>query len=208
MEFLITEQQLKFILEQESNNKFTEALRTMNEFTNNMVNRVLTVYGMNLKMLATWGTSVGGFVMPLDNYIRNGGFNLNDDQINLILCGVIFVLFFENKRGLSKILNLIKKQNVESEFEKALDKGTQLKVAFQEFMEGIRTSSLVISEIVTYSFIIPIITDVFEMSRGTEDIKTISSRIMERLLAAGVTLISREVLNSFLKKLIKRFKKQ
>ena len=36
-------------------------------------------------MLLTWGASVGGLMMPLDNYIKSGNFNLNDREEILIL---------------------------------------------------------------------------------------------------------------------------
>ena len=70
MEFLITEQQLKVILEEQNDSKLTDYMKTMYSFTNNMVSRIQKVYALNLKMLLTWGTSVGGLVMPLDNFIR------------------------------------------------------------------------------------------------------------------------------------------
>jgi hypothetical protein len=35
---------------------------------------------LNLKLLLTWGASVGGLVMPLDRFIKSGRFELTDEQ--------------------------------------------------------------------------------------------------------------------------------
>lgn len=205
MEFLITESQLKIILEEQGKSKFTDNMKILQSFTNNLVNRINKVYGINVKMLLTWGTSVGGMVMPLDNFIKNNVFTLTDDQRMLILAGVVFILFFEGKRGLSKILEAIKKENIEKEFEIVLEKGTQLKEAFQGFLESFRATSAVFMETVAYSFLIPIITDILEVAHGTMSLREASIFIAERLLASGVVVLSREALISLLRKILKKF---
>ena len=80
MEFLITESQLKTILTEQDKSKMTEYMKELYSFTEDIVNRVKTIYGINLKMLLTWGTSVGGLMMPLDEFIKTGSFNLNEQQ--------------------------------------------------------------------------------------------------------------------------------
>lgn len=207
MEFLITEQQLKVILEEQNDSKLTDYMKTMYSFTSNMVSRIQKVYALNLKMLLTWGTSVGGLVMPLDNFIRNGGFSLNDDQRMLVLAGIVFILFFEGKRGFQKTLEVIKREDIQGEFESILNKATELKIAFEEFMESIRGSSSVFLETMAYSFIIPIAVDIMELSHGTDDVKGVALRITERLLASGVVLASRDILNTVIRRMIKRLKK-
>ena len=206
MEFLITEAQLKIILEEQGNSKLTDNMKTLYSFTTNMVNRVMKVYKLNLKMLLTWGTSVGGMMMPLDNFIRNGNFEMTDDQRMLVLSGVIFILFFEGKRGLSKILETIKKEKLDEEFEVILDKAFQLKSAFQGFLETVKVSSTVFLDIVAYGFLLPIIPDFFEIIRGTKDLKEASILIAERLIASGVVSVSKDVLVTTIRKILKKFK--
>lgn len=206
MEFLITESQLKKILQEQKDSKFSDNMKTLYSFTSNLVNRVSKAYGVNLKMLLMWGTSVGGMVLPLDFYIRNGEFNLTDDQRYLVLAGVIFILFFEGRRGINKILKVIKDEGLENEFDKVLQKGTALKESFSGFLESLKLTSSVFMETVAYSFLIPIITDIMEMSRNTSSPNEIAARIAERLLASGVVLLSREALTTILRRIIKRLK--
>lgn len=206
MEFLITESQLRIILEEQGNSKLTDNMKTLYSFTTNMVNRVMKVYKLNLKMLLTWGTSVGGIMMPLDNFIRNGNFEMTDDQRMLVLAGVIFILFFEGKRGLSKILETIKKEKLDEEFEVILDKAFQLKRAFEGFLETVKVSSSVFLDIVAYGFLLPIIPDFFGMISGTTDLKESSILITERLIASGVVSISKDVLVTTIRKILKKLK--
>jgi hypothetical protein len=206
MEFLITESQLRTILEQQGNEKFTRDLKIMKSFTTNLLQRVLKVYSLNLKMLTTFGTSVGGFMMPLDNYIRTGNFNLTDDQRMLVLAGVVFITFFENRRGLNKILELIKKEKIEGEFETVLNKGLELKNAFEGFLNLVKSTSSVFLEVVAYSFLIPITTDIIQVANQSKSVNEAAILIAERLIAAGIVFTGRDVLITILKKIIKKLK--
>lgn len=207
MEFLISEQQLKVLLQEGSKSKMTDSLKTMYAFTNNLVTRVMKVYGINLKMFLMWGTSVGGLMMPLDNYIKNKGFNITDDQRMLILAGVTFILFFEGRKGLSKVLNQIDEEGLEKEFRTAYNKGFDLKESFFQFMQTLKVTSATFLEVIAYSFLIPIIPDIFEMVHKTKDVRETAILIAERLLASGVVLLSREALITLTRKLLRKFRR-
>ena len=112
MEFLITEAQLRTILTEEERSRMDGYMKQLNLFTKQIVNRVLKSYGLNLRMLLTWGTSVGGMVLPLDQYLKTGDFDLSEGQRMLVLAGIAFTLFFETKRPLEKLLKLIKDEGL------------------------------------------------------------------------------------------------
>ena len=95
MEFLITESQLRVLLQEEEKSQLGLYMKNMYAFTKQMLNKVFRSYGINLRMLLTWGTSVGGLVLPLDQYLRTQHLGLNEDQRMLVLVGIIFALFFE-----------------------------------------------------------------------------------------------------------------
>jgi hypothetical protein len=88
MDFLISESQLKVILQEQDESKMSTYMKTLYSFTYSLVNKVIKKYGINVKMLLTWGTSVGGLVLPLDNFIRNGKFSLDDSQRMLVIAGI------------------------------------------------------------------------------------------------------------------------
>jgi hypothetical protein len=161
---------------------------------------------MNLKMLTTWGASVGGLVLPLDNYIRNGNFDLTDDQRYLVLAGIAFIIFFENKRGLDKVLEKIKSEGLEETFKIVLEKAKNLKDSFKGFLSSINVTVGSFLDTVAYSFLIPIIVDIQSAAIRSSDLKETSLIIAERLVASGVVIVTSKVLSSVIKKIIERIR--
>jgi hypothetical protein len=205
MEFLISQSQLQVILsEQRGNDNLTDSLKRMKAFTNNMVGKVLKTYDINLKMFLTWGASIAGLVMPLNEFLKTGNLNINESERYLILCGVAFLIFFEGKRGMQKLLHKIKEEGLEEAFDAALFKAYQLKDAFSDFLRSTKIISSQFLEIVSYAFLIPIIGDIQNLVANTTDLKSTAIMVAERLVASGAILLTREVLLNLIKKLIKR----
>jgi hypothetical protein len=205
MEFLISQSQLNLILnEQRNDDVLSSSLKKMKSFTNNMVGRVLKTYDINLKMFLTWGTSIGGLVMPLNEFLKSGNFELSESERYLVLSGIAFLIFFEGKRGLSKILTTIKENGLEEAFDAGLLKAYQLKDSFTNFLRSTKVITSQVLEIISYAFLIPIIGDVQNMAGDVTNITESSIMIAERLAASGAVLLSREVLVSLFKKLFKK----
>jgi hypothetical protein len=206
MEFLISESQLKMILMEQDGSKISTYMRQLSSFTNDIVNRTIKNYGINLKMLLTWGTSVGGLMMPLDNWIKEGNFNLTDEQTALVLSGVAFILFFQGRTGIKTIMKKIKEEGIENEFNAVLSKTKKLKIAFEEFLWSLNFSMGVALDTVAYSFLIPIITDIYQVAIRTSNITESVALIVERLVASGVVLISSQILSKVIKKIVERIR--
>lgn len=206
MNFLISENQFKLILSEGIKESFKDNLKIINAFSHNLVNRVRRRYGLNLKLLLTWGTSFGGLVMPLNDFIEKGGFNLDENQKSLLLLGVAAVLYFDNKSAIKKIFTKIKDEGLDEEFQKVLGKGFELRRAFLGFMQSLDTSIRSFSEIISYAFLLPIISDIYDAAMKTESIETTSDNVVSRLIASGVILVGSEVLHEVIKSMSKRFK--
>lgn len=206
MDFLISESQLRTILMEEDNSKLSNNMKQLYTFTNDIVNKVIKNYGLNVKMLLTWGTSVGGLVMPLDNFIRNNNFDLTDNQRALVLIGVAFAVFFENKRGFTSILKKIKEEGLEETFLEVVSKGKELKNSFVRFLDSCRITSGAVLDTVAYSFLIPIIADIYSLSADTSNVNETALLIAERLIASGAVILSKELLSAGLKKIVRKFK--
>lgn len=206
MEFLINEQQLKVILQEQKESKMTDYMRELHSFTTEVVNRVMKKYEINLKMLMTWGTAVGGLMMPLDVFLRTGKFDLSDPQRYLVCAGVAAVLFFDNKRIVNKIIKKLKEEDLEEVFDVALNKASELKNTFFEFLESLNLSISTFVDIMAYTFLLPILTDIHAVASRATDVNEAAIMISERLLASGVIASGGALMNVIIKKLIKRFK--
>lgn len=204
MDFLINESQLKLILSEEDRSELSGYMKELKLFTNQIVSRVLKSYNINIRMLLTWGTSVGGLVLPLDQYLKSGNFNISEEQRMLVLAGIAFTLFFETKKPLVKLLNTIKEEGLEEIYIEGVRKGSQLKKSFLNFMSSINVSVGSFMDTVAYSFLIPIIMDIQSIALRTADPKEASMLISERLVASGVILIGAQVLTRVIKKIIDR----
>ena len=206
MEFLISESQLRTILMEQDKSKMSTYMKQLHSFTNDIVNRAMKTYSINLKMLLTWSTSVGGLMMPLDNWIKNGNFNLSEEQTALILSGVAFIMFFEGRAGIKTIMRKIKEEGIENEFNSVLSKTRKLKIAFEEFLWSLKFSMGTTLDTVAYSFLIPIAVDIYQAATRVTDITEATTLIVERLLASGVVAVGKEILSTLIRKLIKKFK--
>ena len=180
-------------------------MKELYSFTSNLVNRVKKTYGLNIRLLLTWGASVGGLVMPLDNFIKNGRFELTDEQTILILAGIACSYFYENTKTLKLILSKIKEEGLEETFKEILVKSKNLKNSFLKFLKSANVTLGSTLELVTYSFLIPIITDIQSAVTNSEDLHTIAMRISERLIASGVVIVTQITLTETIKKILKKF---
>lgn len=205
MEFLITEQQLRLLLKEEERSQLKSDMKKLNSFTKQLVNRVLKSYGINLRMLMTWGTSVGGMVLPLDQFLRTQNLNLTEEQQALILTGIVFTLFFETKKPFEKVISKIKEEGLMNVFENGLRKGSELKESFSNFIMSLGVGTSNFLDTIAYSFLIPIITDIYSVATETQDIEQAAILIAERLIASGVILVSGQSLTLLIKKILERF---
>ena len=205
MDFLINESQLRIILQEQDQSKMSDYMKELYSFTSNLVNKAKKTYGLNLKLLLTWGSSVGGLVMPLNNFIRTGRFELTDDQATLILIGVACTYFYDNVKTLKTILTKIKEEGLEDTFKEVLIKSRNLRDSFFNFMKSANVTLGSTLELVTYSFLIPIITDIQSAITEGSDVQTTAMTIAKRLVASGVVLTGQIALTETIKKIIKKF---
>ena len=208
MEFLITESQLKLILQEQDQSKMSDYMKEMYSYTKNLVDKSKKIYGLNLKLLLTWGASIGGFVLPLDNFIKTGRFELNDVEQTLILIGISCSIFYDNSRTLKLIYKKIKEHGLEDVFKEVLVKSKNLKSSFSRFLSSANVTVSSSLDLLAYSFLIPIITDILDASVNGGDIEIMSKTIAKRLIASGVVIVSQVFLSEAIKKLIKKFSRQ
>lgn len=208
MEFLITESQLKLILQEQDQSKMSDYMKEMYSYTKNLVDKSKKIYGLNLKLLLTWGASIGGFVLPLDNFIKTGRFELNDVEQTLILIGIACSIFYDNSRTLKLIYKKIKEHGLEDVFKEVLVKSKNLKSSFSRFLSSANVTVSSSLDLLAYSFLIPIITDILDASVNGGDIEIMSKTIAKRLIASGVVIVSQAFLSETIKKVIKKFSRQ
>jgi hypothetical protein len=205
MKVVLTESQYRAILLNESRDEFTNYLSNLKEFAETVITKTEQDLKINLNMLLIWGAGVGGVMAPLNDFIMSGNFNLNEFQVASILCATSAILFNESKSTIKTLVDYIKKQGVFEVFSQVLKKGTKLRQVFFKFIESLNMTMYTISNIMSYSFIIPILPIIWEMSQSGikgNDVK----EIIVRLMSFGLVSVSGNALKELITKLVARFR--
>jgi hypothetical protein len=84
-------------------------------------------FGIDLEFLLTWGTTIGGLVKPVSDFIKGTYPELSDTNLALICTGVILTYFTNNKKLLSEVIEKIKENGLIFEFDLMLEKSGKLK---------------------------------------------------------------------------------
>lgn len=164
------------------------------------------VWKLNAKFLVTWGASLGGLILPLKNWIETNHPELSYEQVILLLLGVASNFFYDNEVFIKKVLKRIHQEGLVDVFKKVFKKTKELKKSLEELLMGLKNFTINMSSIVSYAFILPILSDLVNMvSEGDfdENVRLITTRI----LASGVVLISGVSLANLLTELFKSFQK-
>jgi hypothetical protein len=206
MDFIINESQLRKILLESDESRMSDDMRILYSYTKNLILKAKKTYGFNLQLLLTWGASVGGLVMPLDAFIRTGRFDLTEAQQTLILVGIACTYFYDNSKMLKSIVEQIKEEGIEDAFKEVLVKSKNLKNAFSNFISSLGVTGKGVFDLVAYSFLIPIITDIQDVAMSSDNYDVAAGLISERLIASGVVVVSSMILNSLIKNILERLK--
>ncbi len=203
--YILTENQLSIILSEVRSDKISSSVKTLNSFTKSVISKVNKTYKINMRLLLTWGSSVGGLMMPLNEYVKSGQFNMTEEQICLVILGVVSTYFINNKSTIENILNKIKEEGLEEYYKKALRKSNLLKKTFFGFIDSLRLTIDNTIDLISYTFLIPIVDDILSYVDYSKSFQEVSELVAERLVSSGVVLLSGTVLVQVIDKIIHRF---
>ena len=154
----------------------------------------------DLKFLLTWSATIGGFMGPLTQYIKDQNVEITEANINLIVVGVCATLFYNNEKLVAELVSKIKEEGLLPVFESALEKGAELRSALIRFLESIGLTVGNLFAIASFTFLIPIIGILNTYATSGEITPESIQEISERIAMAGVTALSATTIRNFLKK--------
>ncbi len=204
MDFLITESQFNYLVENKDTDIIEKNISELESFSKKIYSDAKRKFGIDLKLLLTWGTAVGGLVAPLDNFIKTSNLSVTDHQASLILIGVVATLFFDNEELFSKVYTKIKEEGIEKQFMTVLRKGQDLKKSFINFLLSLNISINNISGLIRYSFLIPIISDLQNYVSDVSDVTETAKMISARILASGAVLVSSDILYQLIRRILRK----
>ena len=206
MRIIITESQKRMILLENIGEDLGSIIKQNVERVKKLVSEVQTQIGMNLQFLLTWGAGIGGFMGPVEDFVRGRFPELTDLQVFLIILGVISTHLIENKELNKKILDKIKEDGILKQFKISSKKTNELKSVFSDFVESLGVTFHRITNMLSYTFIIPIIPMIYQMVTDglvtNSDLKSLATRV---IAFTGLT-ISGILFKDLITKMVRRFK--
>jgi len=175
MKIIITESQHKKILLESASENVMNKLDSLRSFFIDMSKTVKKQFGIDIEFLLTWGTTIGGFVQPVSEFIKGEFPDITITNLALISTGVIITYFTSNKKLLGKIVEKIKENGMIYEFDQMLKKAGELKKVFLAFVESLALPMAKIANMLAYSFLIPIIPELYEFTQGHSDIDVVET---------------------------------
>jgi hypothetical protein len=204
MKIIITESQHKKILLESASENVMNKLDSLRSFFIDVSKTVKKQFGVDIEFLLTWGTTIGGFVQPVSEFIKGEFPDITITNLALISTGIIITYFTSNKKLLGKIVEKIKENGMIYEFDQMLKKAGELKKVFLAFVESLGLPMAKIANMLAYSFLIPIIPELYEFAQGHSDIDVVDTvkRIVSYL---GLTSLGFSI-KKLITTIVERFK--
>ena len=112
---------------------------------------------------------------------------------------------FQNKENLKLIKDELVKRGIYETFLHIKDKALDLKKSFFSFLSGLNITTHTMAGIVAYSFLIPIVPVLMQLSSGESLSPDDISEIVKRVSAWGLTIVSANTLKNVITKIISKF---
>ena len=205
MEIILTESQyIKILIEENLGNTKSEFEKS-DSLIRKIIKDVKVNHKLNFTMALTWGPIMGGLLRPVSDYLNNLDPTISSSDLSLILFGIMVTFFSSNKELLNKTLKLIKERKLVTYFDRAIIKTWDLKTSFVSFLESLGVTVSNVSNMLAYSFLIPLIPQLFhlrDLNFSQEDLTIIAKGIT----ASTVAVVNKTLVLEVLRKIINRFK--
>lgn len=205
LKILITERQKNFLILENTNKQIENVVENSENFFKQVFNEVKKQTNLDFKFLLTWGAGIGAFIEPVADFVQGNFPQMSFSDICLLSVSIFFTLFVENSSILQKLLRKIKENKITSEFESSLEKAKELKETFHEFLKSLGVSVSKMINMLSYTFIIPLLGFLVEYTKEGYLTSESSTEIGIRLASFGILTLSSKTLTVLFKKLINRF---
>ena len=203
MDILITESQNKLLITEGVGETLRKVYEHSADYSADLYKRVKNRLGVNTKILLTFGSLVGSLIEPAENYLSGKYPDLTEDQIILLVVGIVSVMFVESRELAKQMVNKIKQNDLELEFRDGLRKTKKLLNNFQKFLAtGVSTAAFA-SDVISYVYMIPLLGYLTMFIQGQGLSETEITDLVTRLSMIGVFHVSTEVLRDIVKRITK-----
>ena len=188
MKVILTESQYKKILLEGYKEKVGNTLMKMHEFSAKVVGDASTQLKYDFRFLVTYGAGIGAILQSVFEYLDGTFDGLTDVQIAGLAVMAVGIVFFEDK-DLKEQISKISEMGLDSELGQAVSFTDRLKSKFSYLLKLLGMSIHRLSNIVSYSFLIPILSIVIEVVTSHGSDSTQFQTLVESLLTSGLIAV-------------------
>ena len=197
MKVILTESQYKRLLKENFDQKISSSLSRMHEFSKKVVSDASMQLRFDFRFLVTYGAGIGAILQSVFEYLEGNFSGLDDTQIAGLAVMAVGVVFYENK-DLRKPESIINSLGLDKELESAVSFTDKLKLKFSHLLKLLGMATHRVSNIVSYSFLIPILSIVIEIVTKHGVDSTQFETLLESLMTSGVIAIGGVALRDML----------
>ncbi len=205
MKIIITENQNRSLLNEGVSESIVRSYRSMKKFTEKVLKETRDTTGLDFEFLMSWGSTLGGLMMPVSQYIEGKHPELTSLDISLLITGAMVTYYTSNKKALSKILETIKEKGLVNVFDEVLSATSNLKDTFLSFVSSLNITMGKMANMLAYTFLIPLLPQLYEMAQTGYDQNTVN-QIIKRILSYGAIIGSSAIVRELIKKIVNRFR--
>lgn len=199
MKVVLTEEQYRRILKEGYNEKVGSSLMKLHDFSKKVVADAAHQLKFDFRFLVSYGAGIGAILQSVFEYL-DGNFNgLSDTQIAGLAVMAVGVVFFEDK-DLKSALSKINEMGLTDELDQAVTYTDKLKSKFSYLLKLLGVSIHRVSNIVSYSFLIPILSIVIDIVTKHGVDSTQFQMLIESLLTSGLIAVEGVALRDVLLK--------
>jgi len=203
MNILISESQYKVILTENVGSELKDLSKSVIDYAKSLKRRVMKDFGVSFRFLITWGSAIGGIGKPLEDFLRGEHPELTNTQITKIMVAALAMIYYNNKNQILDVYEDIKSEGLLPVLKKVVSKGKTLMRLFKTFMKNLSTLGHQFADIMSYTFLIPLVGYLDYMYKdetlGAAEIKD----IVTRLLASGAFIVGGNMIKDILLKIVK-----
>lgn len=205
MKIIITENQNRALLNEGVSESIIRSYRSMKKFTEKVLKETRDTTGLDFEFLMSWGSTLGGLMMPVSQFIEGKHPELTSLDISLLITGAMVTYYTSNKKALSKILDTIKEKGLVNVFDEVLSTTSNLKDTFLSFVSSLNITMGKMANMLAYTFLIPLLPQLYEMAQTGYDQNTVN-QIIKRILSYGTIIGSSAIVRELIKKIVNRFR--
>jgi hypothetical protein len=205
MKIIITENQNRSLLNEGVSESIVRSYRSMKKFTEKVLKETRDTTGLDFEFLMSWGSTLGGLMMPVSQFIEGKHPELTSLDISLLITGAMVTYYTSNKKALSKILDTIKEKGLVNVFDEVLSTTSNLKDTFLSFVSSLNITMGKMANMLAYTFLIPLLPQLYEMAQTGYDQNTVN-QIIKRILSYGAIIGSSAIVRELIKKIVNRFR--